>query len=123
MPPANPQLGPAARVNLAIGRCLFTPAGGSDFMKVRRSAHPRILSHSPKSLFAAVIALSFFLAMTPDFYAVANPAPKEKKPKPEPVLKGLPISDLTTNEAIVHAPNRLAYGPRPRDVERINHMG
>jgi uncharacterized protein (DUF1800 family) len=38
-------------------------------------------------------------------------------------LKGLPSSDLSEEEAIVHALNRLGYGPRPGDVERIKAMG
>ena len=36
---------------------------------------------------------------------------------------GLPISELTEDEAILHALNRLAYGPRPGDIERIRQMG
>jgi uncharacterized protein (DUF1800 family) len=35
----------------------------------------------------------------------------------------LPITQLTEDEAIVHALNRLAYGPRPGDVEHIRQMG
>lgn len=35
----------------------------------------------------------------------------------------LPITDLTEDQAILHALNRLAYGPRPGDVERIRQMG
>ncbi|MFZ0645268.1 MAG: DUF1800 domain-containing protein [Candidatus Acidiferrales bacterium] len=35
----------------------------------------------------------------------------------------LPITQLTEDEAIVHALNRLAYGARPGDVERIRQMG
>ncbi|MGB0036668.1 MAG: DUF1800 domain-containing protein [Candidatus Acidiferrales bacterium] len=35
----------------------------------------------------------------------------------------LPITELTEDEAIVHALNRLGYGPRPGDVERIRKMG
>ena len=35
----------------------------------------------------------------------------------------LPITQLTEDEAIVHALNRLAYGPRPGDVERIRQIG
>lgn len=35
----------------------------------------------------------------------------------------LPITQLTEDEAIMHAMNRLAYGPRPGDVERIRQMG
>jgi uncharacterized protein (DUF1800 family) len=46
----------------------------------------------------------------------------------QPVLdkkfKGnLPITELTEDEAILHALNRLGYGPRPGDVERIRKMG
>src|SRR5579862_6546077 len=51
------------------------------------------------------------------------PASKDKKPKQDPALKGLPITELNADEAILHALNRLAYGPRPGDVERVRQMG
>ncbi len=35
----------------------------------------------------------------------------------------LPITQLTKDEAIMHALDRLAYGPRPGDVDRIRKMG
>jgi uncharacterized protein (DUF1800 family) len=35
----------------------------------------------------------------------------------------LPITELTEEEAFMHAMNRLGYGPRPGDVERIRKMG
>ncbi len=35
----------------------------------------------------------------------------------------LPITELTEDQAILHALNRLAYGPRPGDIERIRQMG
>jgi len=35
----------------------------------------------------------------------------------------LPISDLTEDEAIAHALDRLGYGARPGDIERIRKMG
>ena len=35
----------------------------------------------------------------------------------------LPITELTEDEAILHAMNRLAYGPRPGDVDQVRHMG
>ena len=42
----------------------------------------------------------------------------------DPAFKGkLPISELSENEAILHALNRLGYGPRPGDVERVKRMG
>jgi len=39
------------------------------------------------------------------------------------VLQGLPISQLSETEAILHALNRLTYGPRPGDVENVRKMG
>jgi uncharacterized protein (DUF1800 family) len=41
----------------------------------------------------------------------------------DPVLKGLPITDLSVDEAIEHALNRLAYGARPGDSDKIKRMG
>jgi uncharacterized protein (DUF1800 family) len=39
-------------------------------------------------------------------------------------LKGrLPITELNEEEAILHALNRLGYGPRPGDVDRVRQMG
>ena len=35
----------------------------------------------------------------------------------------LPITELTEDEAVLHAMNRLAYGPRPGDVEQIRQTG
>jgi uncharacterized protein (DUF1800 family) len=35
----------------------------------------------------------------------------------------LPITELTEDEAILHALNRLAYGPRPGDVDRVRQTG
>jgi uncharacterized protein (DUF1800 family) len=57
-------------------------------------------------------------------YAESAPASaRDKKQKQDPVLKGLPITDLSVDEAILHALNRLAYGPRPGDIERIKQLG
>src|SRR5208282_1191599 len=53
----------------------------------------------------------------------ASAHPKDKNPKQVPVLKGLPITELNADEAILHALNRLAYGPRPGDIERVRQMG
>jgi uncharacterized protein (DUF1800 family) len=35
----------------------------------------------------------------------------------------LPITELTEDEATLHALNRLGYGPRPGDVQRVEQMG
>ena len=78
-------------------------------------------------------ALAFALSLAPAF-AVSHGAPDEntgKQPSKTSVtivldkkFKGnLPITELTANEAALHALNRLAYGPRPGDVEHIREMG
>jgi len=42
----------------------------------------------------------------------------------EAKFKGhLPITELTEDQAILHALNRLGYGPRPDDVARVRAMG
>ncbi len=35
----------------------------------------------------------------------------------------LPITELTEDQAVTHALNRLGYGPRPGDIEKIKQMG
>ena len=39
--------------------------------------------------------------------------------KQTPVLAGVPITDLTEQQAILHALDRLGYGLRPGDVARV----
>ncbi len=42
----------------------------------------------------------------------------------DPNFKGkLPITELSEDQAVLHALNRLGYGPRPGDVERVKQMG
>ena len=77
-----------------------------------------------RSFLALLLACSC-VPLGVEFPAVAAtpPAAKDKKPKPDPALKGLPITELSPDEAILHALNRLAYGPRPGDIERVRQMG
>jgi len=83
------------------------------------------ISATPRSFLAAILSFTCVLSLGVDLPAsAATPASaKDKKPKADPSLKGLPISELTPDEAILHALNRLAYGPRPGDVERVRQMG
>jgi uncharacterized protein (DUF1800 family) len=59
----------------------------------------------------------------------SNAGNVEKSDKPVAIkldkkFKGaLPITELTADQATLHALNRLGYGPRPGDVERIRQMG
>ncbi len=83
------------------------------------------VSTTPRSFLAAVLSVACVLSLTIELPASAAipAAAKDKKPKAVPALKGLPISELTADEAILQALNRLAYGPRPGDVERVRQMG
>jgi uncharacterized protein (DUF1800 family) len=84
---------------------------------------------TPKSFLAALLSVACVFSLGIDLPASASPLPadkttdKAKKAKIDPSLKGLPITDLTADEAIEHALNRLAYGPRPGDVQRIKQLG
>jgi uncharacterized protein (DUF1800 family) len=85
--------------------------------------HLRSISCTPKSLAAVLITLSCLCTMVVDVPSLAALPSNNKVKSSDPVLKGLPISELTEEEAIQHALNRLAYGPRPGDAERIKQMG
>src|ERR1700676_1688187 len=80
---------------------------------------------SPRSFLSAILSVAcLFSAGIDGPSLLATPAAaKDKKPKQDPALKNLPITELSANEAIFHALNRLAYGPRPGDVERVRQMG
>jgi uncharacterized protein (DUF1800 family) len=88
------------------------------------------LLHPSLSVFAALrpvlavsLAAALFLSQweLPAFSAATSTTQKAKNANP--VLNGLPVSELTADEAIFHAFNRLAYGPRPGDLERVRQMG
>src|SRR2546430_3791160 len=83
------------------------------------------ISATPRSFLAVILSFACVLSLGIELPAsAANPASaKDKKPKNDPTLKGLPITELSPDEAILHALNRLAYGPRPGDIERVRHMG
>src|SRR5258708_18716012 len=83
------------------------------------------ISATPRSLLAAILSFACIFSLTVELPAAAAipAAAKDKKPKADPALKGLPITELSSDEAILHALNRLAYGPRPGDVEHARQMG
>lgn len=76
--------------------------------------------------FAAAVALVVALLVVPTLLA-SESEPQKKAGKPAVLSKAfkgrLPITELSEDEAILHALNRLAFGPRPGDVERIRQMG
>jgi uncharacterized protein (DUF1800 family) len=59
-------------------------------------------------------------------YLLATADKKEsngKASESSKVLKGIPAEGLTEDEAILQALNRLGFGPRPGDLERVKEMG
>jgi uncharacterized protein (DUF1800 family) len=94
-------------------------------MKTSRSALAILASmrFSIRGLYSCTLAVSLLLAPCWDSVVAEFVPPAAKKVKQDPALKGLPITELSTDEAILHALNRLAYGPRPGDIERIKQLG
>jgi uncharacterized protein (DUF1800 family) len=80
---------------------------------------------TPKSLLALILSIACVLSLGADVQSLSAAArpDKNKKNKQDPTLKGLPITELSADEAVLHALNRLAYGPRPGDIERVKQMG
>ncbi len=88
---------------------------------------PPLFFATTKSLISLVLSAACVMTLGVDLplpSAAAAAAPgRDKKPKQDPALKGLPITELSADEAILHTLNRLAYGPRPGDLERVRQMG
>jgi uncharacterized protein (DUF1800 family) len=86
-----------------------------------------------RSLFlaTAAIAAGSFVAARAIAAPNSNPASARKAAAPtaqhihldKRVIGKLPITELTEDEAILHALNRLGYGPTPGEVERIKQIG
>src|SRR4029077_3693471 len=68
-------------------------------------------------LAAATFAAPYLLAATDKKDSKGKTAGSSK------VWKGLPTEELTEDEAILQALNRLGFGPRPGDLERVREMG
>src|SRR5260370_22674652 len=83
------------------------------------------ISATPRSLLAAILSLACILSLSVELPASAAipAAGEDKKPKTDPALKGLPITGLSPDEAILHALNRFSYGPRPSDIDAVRPMG
>ena len=95
------------------------------------SRPPDRLRH-PRPRIESVAVGSLCLAAAMIFTAThLNPALTRQRNQPRPPRYHstknsravLPITELTADQATLHALNRLGYGPRPGDVERIRQMG
>ena len=79
--------------------------------------------HTKKTIngLAAMFLLAALTTAAP--YLSAAKDKRAKSAESSKTTKGLPIQDLTEDEAILHALNRLGFGPKPGDVERVKEMG
>src|SRR3984885_3116624 len=86
---------------------------------------------APGAAFLAVTVVALLVAQftlaAPDLSAGKHDS-SASSPADQTAIDGkfkghLPITELTEDQATLHALNRLGYGPRPGDVERIRQMG
>src|ERR1700676_5358996 len=70
---------------------------------------------------AVLLVLSALTLVAP--YLSAAKDKKNKTEETSKATKGLPVHDVTEEEAILQALNRLGFGPRPGDLERVKEMG
>ncbi len=102
-------------------------SGKSQTFRVVRSQN-RLDAGGAALLSAVVVFLvaTIFLTLTPRADAgksSSGDAITTDKKAPKSFAGSLPITQLTENEAILHALDRLAYGPGPGDIERVRQMG
>jgi uncharacterized protein (DUF1800 family) len=87
------------------------------------------VNESPRTRRALGLMLAAFaivaLNLAVPYVSADKDQKKNEKEKAESAkaLKGLPITELSSDEAILHAMNRLGFGPRPGDLERVRQMG
>src|ERR1700682_1295341 len=72
----------------------------------------------------AVAVLAAHACSTSPRYKQTAVASLQAAPEPAPAVRvTIPVTGLTEDQRIVHVLNRLGYGPRPGDVERVREMG
>src|SRR5467141_4352208 len=92
-------------------------------MKRNPSCKLQARCHQKKTIngLAAMLLLAALTSAAP--YLSAAKDKKAKSAESSKATKALPIQDLTEDEAILQALNRLGFGPSPGDVERVKEMG
>jgi uncharacterized protein (DUF1800 family) len=87
----------------------------------------RIESHRPRknttTAIAAALLLTTLIFSAPYLLAANDKKDKNKPTDTSKSLNGLPIQGLTEDEAVLQALNRLGFGPKPGDLERVKAMG
>jgi len=93
----------------------------------RVSFHKANLRETRPASLAGMIVIFLLAAATfaaPYLIAAADKNDgKGKAADPSRLMKALPTEALTEDEAVLQALNRLGFGPRPGDLERVKEMG
>jgi uncharacterized protein (DUF1800 family) len=91
---------------------------------VSRTANPFRAQRAAHFGAAVIFLLAAGALAAPYLFAAKDKRDNRAKPaESSKVLKGLPVEGLTEDEAILQALNRLGFGPRPGDLERVKEMG
>jgi uncharacterized protein (DUF1800 family) len=94
---------------------------------MKRTSSRKIESHCRKKKMITGLPAIFLLAAltfaAPYLSAGRDKKDKNKAAESSKATKGLPIQELTEDEAVLQALNRLGFGPRPGDLERVKELG
>ncbi|MBI3668261.1 MAG: DUF1800 domain-containing protein [Acidobacteria bacterium] len=91
--------------------------------KMNCRIEPARRQHATLATMLAALLLASLTFAAPYLSAGKDKQKKEKQAQTSKALKGLPVTELSEDEALLHALNRLGFGPRPGDVERVRQMG
>src|SRR5713226_2535449 len=72
---------------------------------------------------AVIFVVGACIFAVPYLRAGKDKVAKDKAAESTKGLKGLRIQGVPEDEAVLHALNRLGFGPRPGDLERVKQMG
>jgi len=94
-------------------------------MKRLSPCNAKLLCQQNKTLaeIMAMFLLTSIVFAAPLLLAAKDKKDKSKSAESSKALKGLPVKDLSDDEAILQALNRLGFGPRHGDLERVKQMG
>jgi uncharacterized protein (DUF1800 family) len=88
-----------------------------------RKVESRERRSAPLSGMIAIFLLAAAIFATPYLLAAADKNDSKATADSAAGMKILPHTALTDDEAILQALNRLGFGPRPGDLERVKEMG
>src|SRR6202158_4478336 len=109
----------------SLRACVCMPSKETGIMKRKPSCKINFPCRQKRTItgLAAMFLLAALTFAAPYLSAGKDKKEENKTADSSKVIKGLPIQDLTEDEAILQALNRLGFGPRPGDLERVKEMG